>query len=228
MGQDVNRADDNGATVTLPADSGIAPPADYRLLLPEGWFRVHIDPERREGSISALVNRQFEGTDNAPHIKRQLRENLLAQATAAFRVGGLELYLSLQQAGPLTIPASLLITLLPPASSGTVLTAENIAARLSADRDVDVSVVELSAGTAVRTRRRTGQPDRSAPPGVPGSPDEALPSVTLDYQLPVPATGAYLLLTFSTPLVQIADAMVELFDAVAASLMWMEGDSAHE
>ncbi|AZP23469.1 hypothetical protein EJC51_28310 [Streptomyces aquilus] len=212
----------------MPTNSGIAPPADYRLLLPEGWFRVNIDPEQREASVSALVNRQFEGTDNAPHIKRQLREELLAQATAAFNAGGLELYLSLQQAGPLTIPASLLITLLPPTSGGKALTAESIAARLSADSDVAVSVVELSAGTAVRTRRMMGQPDRSAPPGVPGTPDEALPSVTLDYQLPVPATGAHLLLTFSTPLVQIADAMVELFDAVAASLRWTEGGSAHE
>jgi hypothetical protein len=44
----------------------------------------------------------------------------------------------------------------------------------------------------------------------------------LDYQLPVPGTEAHLLLTFSTPLVEIADAMVELFDAVAASLTWMD------
>jgi hypothetical protein len=37
-----------------------------------------------------------------------------------------------------------------------------------------------------------------------------------------------LLLTFSTPLVQIADAMVELFDAVAGSLTWMGGDDTGE
>ncbi|NUS28177.1 MAG: hypothetical protein HOV92_28685 [Streptomyces sp.] len=62
----------------------------------------------------------------------------------------------------------------------------------------------------------TGQPDRSAPRGVPGSSDETIPSVTLDYQLPVPATGAHLLLAFSTPLVQIADAMVELMSDIRA------------
>lgn len=212
----------------MPADSRIAPPADYRLLLPEGWFRVRVDPERRERSVDALVNRQFEGTDNAPHIKRQLRQDLLAQATAAFQHGGIELYLSLQQAGPFTIPASLLVTLLPPVSGGSASSAEKMAARLSADGEADVSVVELSAGTAVRTRRMTGQRDRSAPPGAPGRSDEALPSVTLDYQLPVPGMSSHLLLTFSTPLVQIADAMVELFDAVATSLTWLEGDSVHE
>jgi hypothetical protein len=89
-------------------------------------------------------------------------------------------------------------------------------------------LVELPAATAVRVRRETGQPDRPAPAGASGDPDEVLPSITLDYQLPVPATEAHLLLTFSTPLIQIGDAMVELFDAVAGSLTWLDGDGAHE
>ncbi|GGW92235.1 hypothetical protein GCM10010383_22630 [Streptomyces lomondensis] len=221
-------ADHIGATMTTPEGSGrIAPPTDYRLLLPEGWFRVRIEPELRERSVDALINRQFEGVDNAPHLKRQLRESLLAQAAAAFRDGGIELYLSLQKAGALTIPASLLVTLLPPQGGGQS-TVQDIAARLSADQELEVSVVELSSGPAVRTRRSTGQPERPAPPGLPGSPEETLPSVTLDYQLPVPRADGCLLLTFSTPLVQIADAMVQLFDAVAASLAWVGGDGGHE
>ncbi|KAF3469726.1 hypothetical protein GL259_22630 [Streptomyces sp. Tu 3180] len=212
----------------MGSGAGTAPPADYELLLPEGWFRVHIDPESRERSVDALLDRRFAGLDNAPHIKRRLRDDLLAQATAAFRDGGIELYLSFQQAGPLTVPASLLVTLLHPAPGRSLPSPQDISDRLAADTAADVSVVELAAGTAVRTRRSTGQPDASAPAGTPGSPDDALPSVTLDYQVPVPGTEAQLLLTFSTPLVQIADAMVELFDAVAGSLKWMDGGSAHE
>ncbi|GGR11618.1 hypothetical protein GCM10015536_16410 [Streptomyces griseomycini] len=115
-----------------------------------------------------------------------------------------------------------------PGPGGSRPAPQGVSDRLAADTAVDASVVELAAGTAVRTRRATGQPDVSAPSGVPGSPDDALPSVTLDYQVPVPGTEAHLLLTFSTPLVQIADAMVELFDAVAASLKWTDGGSAHE
>ncbi|MFF4347709.1 hypothetical protein [Streptomyces sp. NPDC001530] len=212
--------------MTSTPGSSTVPPADYRLLLPEGWFRVRIDPEGRERSVDALLDRQFEGVDNAPHIKRQVREELLAQAAAAFQDGGIELYISLQQAGSLTIPASLLITLLPPPPGGSLPTAHDLEDLLSADGEAEISAVELSTGTAVRVRRVTGQPNRPAPAGVPGSTDQALPSVTLDYQLPVPGTGAHLLLTFSTPLVQIADAMVELFDAVAGSLRWTDGDDA--
>ncbi|MEU0017429.1 hypothetical protein ABZ173_07150 [Streptomyces rochei] len=210
--------------MTTPPGSRVGPPADYRLLLPEGWFRLDIDPERRERSVDALVNRRFEGMDNVPHIKRQLRQDLLAQATAAFREGGIELYLSLQQAGPLTIPASLLVTFLPASPSTTTANLDDIAMRLASDGQAEVEVVELAAGTAVRVRRATGGPDQAPPVGLPGKAEEALPSLTLDYQLSVPGTEAHLLMTFSTPLVQIADAMVELFDAVAGSLTWMGGD----
>ncbi|WP_260474336.1 hypothetical protein [Streptomyces sp. WAC 04229] len=52
--------------------------------------------------------------------------------------------------------------------------------------------------------------------------------LALDCQLSVPGTGAHLLLTFSTPLVQIADAMGALFDAMAGALTWMEGDGTGE
>ncbi|MET8895020.1 hypothetical protein [Streptomyces albogriseolus] len=179
-------------------------PVDYQLLLPEGWFRIGIEPASRERSVDALVNRRFGGVDDAPHLKRRLRDKLLAQAAAAYDQGGIELYLSMKQAGALTVPASLLVMLLPPGR---------------ASEATDASVVELAAGTARRRRRCTdAAPDDS----------EVLPSVTLDYQVPVPGTETHLLLTFSTPLVQIADAMVELFDAVAGSLRWRAGSSGRE
>ncbi|MFG3171538.1 hypothetical protein [Streptomyces sp. NPDC048200] len=216
-------------TVTPANAPRTAPPADYQLLLPEGWFRLSIDPERRERSVDALLERQFDGIDNAPHIRREVRGALLEQATAAFQDGGIELYISLQQAGPLTIPASLLVTLVPMPSGVRMPTVQELARSLSDENpEREVTVVELAAGTAVRVRRLMGGPDHPAPAGASGDAGQTLPSVTSDYQLPVPATEAHLLLTFSSPLVQIADAMLELFDAVAGSLKWMDGEGAHE
>ncbi|MFG3271221.1 MULTISPECIES: hypothetical protein [Streptomyces] len=92
---------------------GTAPPGDYRLLLPEGWFQIPLDPEQRDKSIDALLERQFHGTDHAAHLKDGLRKDPRRRATKAFRSGGIELYLSLQEVGPFTIPASLLVTLAP-------------------------------------------------------------------------------------------------------------------
>ncbi|MFD0457134.1 hypothetical protein ACFQ2H_16695 [Streptomyces violaceoruber] len=151
------------------------PPADYRLLLPEGWFRILLDPDQRDDSIDALVERQFRGIDNAPHLKEELRGDLRRRAAKAYRGGGIELYLSLQAAGPLTIPASLLVTLAP-LRHAEPLPPEDLARVLAEDAEAteagsgnagtpvpEIAVEELTAGTAVRVRRLTRQPGENGP-----------------------------------------------------------------
>ncbi|WP_437071070.1 hypothetical protein [Streptomyces sp. enrichment culture] len=195
------------------------PPRDYQLMLPDGWFRILLDPRHRERSVKALVNKRFSGADDAPNLRRQLQQELLHQATKAYEEGGIELYISLQRAGALTIPASLLITLVPARNAESALPSPQALADELQGTESDgrsVSVVELAAGTAVRVRVDPVEGRTQATIG------DALPSVTVTYQLRVPGSEAHLLLSFSTPLVKIADAMVELFDAVAGSLVWKE------
>lgn len=202
---------------TAPRDSG--PPRDYRLLLPDGWFRVLLDPpDQRDKSIDALVERQFEGIDNAPHLKDDLRRDLRRRSAKAARSGGIELYLSLQQVGPFTVPASLLVTLAPLQHPGP-LPAQALAEALAADGEAEASVEDLPSGEAVRVRRLTVQPE---PDTDAAAPNGSHRSVSVEYHVPVPGTTAFLLLTFSTPLEPIADAMAELFDAIAGSLTWTE------
>ncbi|MFF1700323.1 hypothetical protein [Streptomyces sp. NPDC058252] len=214
--------------MTIPLDDGRTqpPPSDYQLLLPEGWFRIALEPERRQQSVDALVNRQFNGVDNEPRLRRLLRQELLERATNAFDQGGIELYISLQQAGVLTIPASLLITLIPPRKLGEQLPSlHDLADALEAEagQGHTVSMTQLAAGTAMRVRVDPDMPATPPANAVAGGENvQALPSVTVDYQLGIPRSEMNLLLTFSTPLVQIADAMVELFDAVAGSLTWKD------
>lgn len=190
-------------------------PADYRLALPEGWFRIPLEPAARQASVEALVERQFKGLDDAPHLKRQAREELLARAVEAERNGGIELYISLQQAGPLTIPASLLVTLAtPPRPGGVSVTELANYLQENGPQERQVATGKLPAGAAVRVRERT-VPAEDDPSG------NFLPTTTLDYYVRIPESDAYLLLTFSTPLDPLADALVELFDAVAGSLAWV-------
>jgi hypothetical protein len=194
--------------------TSVQTPTDYRLLLPDGWFRISLAPEQRERSVDALVERQFKGIDDAPHLKRQVRKELLARTATAYQNGGIELYLSMQQAGPGTIPASLLVTFVPPQHPEPVPVEElkSVLAR-NGSPGQRISVEELPSGLAVRVRARA----------IPGSEDPSgntLPTTSVDYHIPIPNSPAYLLLSFSSPLDPIADAMVGLFDAIATSLTW--------
>jgi DNA gyrase inhibitor GyrI len=78
---------------------------------------------------------------------------------------------------------------------------DRLAQALAADGG-QVTLTELPAGLAVRVRRRTE-------------------ATTQDIHVTVPESGAYLILSFSTPLDQLADAMVDLFDSIAGTLRWI-------
>ena len=182
------------------------PVSGYRIVAPDGWFPVDLEPGRMERSVAALIKRQFAGIDNAPHLKAQARQQLLAQTQAAQAAGGLEMFLSLQQVGGVPIAASLVIFLVPPPGTQGV-TAADLARSLAADDERRVTVVDLPAGHAVRVFRRTGAPDGSV-------------SATLEVFVPVPHNGEWLLLSFATPLGPLAPALTKLFDAICTTLRW--------
>lgn len=188
-----------------PGADPYAPAAGYRLVVPDGWFAVDLDPGRRERSVAALVKRQFAGIDNAPHLKAQAREQLLAQTLAAKAAGGLEMFLSLDPVAGIPLAASLVIFLVP-ASGGHWVTAADLARSLMGE-ERRVTVVELPAGQAVRTAGR-----RSSP----GEPESA----TLEVFIPVPHNGEWLLLSFATPVSPLVPALSKLFDAICATLRW--------
>jgi hypothetical protein len=187
-------------------------PADYRIALPDGWFRIDVRPGRRKRAVQALLNRQFRGIGNAPDLRRQLQDQLMAMAQTAYAGGGIEIYLCQQDILGVPIPASLVISLTPPPPDGRTVTPQQLAATLAGDREV--SLTALPAGTAVRTRRRT-VPPQDDPSG------NILPVTNLDLYVPVPASGSYLVLAFSTNLDPLAASMVSLFDAIAGTLEWL-------
>lgn len=177
-------------------------PSDYQLTVPEGWVRVDLQPGVREPALARLVDRQFRGVDNAPQLKEQARDQFLRVAQYAYNNGGLELYVSLQTAAGLPLPASLVVTLTPPPDKETLRVPPDRLAESLADGGGRVTLVDLPAGPAVRVRRQAE-------------------SATLDIHVTVPESGSYLILSFSTPLNQLADAMADLFDSIAGTLRWI-------
>lgn len=193
---------------TAPAETR---PADYRIALPDGWFRIDVRPGRRKRAVQALLNRQFRGID-APQLRQQLQGQLMSMAQTAYASGGIEIYLCQQDILGVPIPASLVISLTPPPPDGRAVTPQQLAATLEGDREV--TLTDLPAGAAVRTRRRT-VPPADDPTG------NILPVTNLDLFIPVPGSGSYLVLAFSTNLDPLADSMVGLFDAIAGTLQWL-------
>ncbi|WP_432746804.1 hypothetical protein H7827_20065 [Streptomyces sp. JH002] len=203
-------------TSQQPQEAQTGAPDDYRLLLPEDWYRIPLEPERCIRSVDALVERQFKGVDDAPHVKKRVRDELLDQADKAIANGGVEMYLSLMKVGPIPVSASLVITFIGSGPDAGDL--ESVAADIQhASTDgAKATVVELPCGPAVRARS-------SAEMGRDETSGEVLSSAAVDYYLPIPHSEAFLLLSFSTPLEAIAEAMVRLFDAVATSFAWQGG-----
>jgi hypothetical protein len=177
----------------------------YRLIVPDGWFGINRAPGHRERSVGALVDRQFTGIDNAPHLKAQARQELLARAEAASAAGGLEMFLSLQHVAGVPLPASLAIFLIPPDDTRAVAADRLVQALTGEDRQI--TLIDLPAGRAVRLLRPSSSADE---------PESTIQEVFL----PVPGGGWWLLLTFGTPLGPLAPAMTKLFDAICTTLRW--------
>jgi hypothetical protein len=195
-GQDAARR--GGRTGTVPS-SGLPAgvPRDYGITVPDSWALIPLEPGRREKAIGALVRRQFAGAPGADGVRAALRGHLTDLAEAAWQAGGIEFYLSLMMAGPLPVPASLLVTLIPPPPSGPV-PAEAVAGEAER-RSRSVSFVRAPAGSGVRAQASAAD---------------------ISFYFPVPGSGAWLLLAFSGPDGPLAPVIAELFDAIAATLRW--------
>ncbi|MFI9603136.1 hypothetical protein ACIHCX_25375 [Streptomyces sp. NPDC052043] len=195
------------------ASASVAPPSDYRIAVPEGWERILLDPDRWTHRIDNLVNRGLRRTKATPQLKAALAERMVAQAEAAHANGGVEMYLVNQVIGQVPVSAGLVVTVLQPPPGVEAGDLSDIALSLTSG-DADVTAADLPAGPAVRHRYvRRPAPD---------DPDGNKLSVThLDLYLAVPHSGQRLLLSFSTPMEPLADALVTLFDSIARTLQWM-------
>jgi hypothetical protein len=193
------------------------PPKDYNVIVPDGWFQLPLDPDDRDRGIVALAELTFRGMDNAPHLKKEFMRDLQRKAKDAYNVGGTELYLSTMSVGPVPLASSLLISVPDPNEWPLTSDAEALAEHM-ADQELgengELGVVELAAaGKAVRHRHReVADPDTQL--------GNTLPTTTVTYYVPIPATMRWVMLNFSTPIDPLADRMVELFDTVAGTLHW--------
>ncbi|MFD4564623.1 hypothetical protein ACFWOX_09440 [Streptomyces sp. NPDC058467] len=216
MTDETNETNTNMATASDATNTHPAPPSDYRLAVPEGWERVVLEPDRWPHRIDKLVSRSLRRTKATPQLKAALAERVKSQAEAAHANGGVEMYLVNQLIGQVPVSAGLVVTVLqpPPGTAPGDLSDIALSLGTGGTADDEVTMADLPAGPAVRhLYRRRPAPD---------DPDGNKLLVThLDVYLAVPHSGQRLLLSFSTPMEPLAEALVTLFDSIARTLQWM-------
>lgn len=194
--------------------NGRAGPVGWSLLLPPGWWHIPLD-ERRGQSITALLDHRLASLprDRVATLRRELEGELTRLVERAVANGAVEMYLYVDLMRGLPVAASCLVTVVP-AGAATELPAVELAALMAERPGDEVGVLEVAGALAARVRRREPVTDAD------GHSSGELAVTRLQVYVPVPNTTEMLLLSFSTPMDPIANAMVALFDAIAASLDW--------
>ena len=192
------------------------------VILPGDWWTIPLaDGDARRRAVTAVVDRRFGHADANAGLKRQVRDALLASADRAAESGGWLMALMLAQAGPVPLPATLTAYRLAGSfadAEGLRKVQESLASSLPAGGLLDAG--EGPFGVVLRTvRERRGLVE-------PGGQD--VPVLVCEYWSD-PADGQGLAsLFFSTPLVELRDGFIDLFNAIAGTLYLLDDDSADD
>lgn len=214
------------------ADATDPPVTGYRLLLPGEWAKVPLR-HGTEDAVRQILDDAFARipadapTDRIGPYKRELERRFRASVAGAQQSEALDLYLPVKPMGDFNIGASILVTesLLPRPSGrshGESEPTEVAVQLLSRDgvENADLSSGEIDGALAVR-REHVGAaaPDKGA----------ELASRRVEYMVSVPGDpDRWFVAAFSTvgggdPRDELAEALVEWFDAVMANFRWSRG-----
>ncbi|MGY4644609.1 hypothetical protein [Cellulomonas sp. URHB0016] len=186
--------------------------AGITLVLPAAWWVVDLrDEPARRRSIAALVEQQLGRADGAAALRADLRRHLEVAAIDAGALGGQLMAISLTRAGPVPIPASVTVYRSRPGNTSNE-SLDDIEAALRGDPAAPgtVDAAEGPSGPVLRrTRIGSGTQDLGA---------QDVPMLLADYWLDPGDGDGLVALTFSSPLVEARDALLELFDTVVASV----------
>lgn len=197
------------------ANGAARTPRDFTVLLPPGWVRIKLDGSEPV-VVARLVAAKVATVD--PAQREEARALLTRTLGGALRdaraAGGLDVLISVAESHGVPIAASCLVTYLD--RDGEKVPLDGLLMDL-ASRGGQVTGTEIAAGPAIRH-----QYDVSPPAGrLPDGQEPVSAKVTMvDYFLPLPGRPGLLVLSFSTPVEPLAEALVMLFDAIAGSLRW--------
>ena len=204
----------DATTRPTAANGGAArTPRDFAVLLPPGWVRIKLDGSEPV-TVASLVAAKVATVDPAQRegARALLTRTLGSALRDARAAGGLDVLISVAASHGVPIAASCLITYLD--KDGDKVPLDGLLMDLAA-RGGQVTGTEIAGGPAIRHQYEIVPPAASLPD------DPVATRVTMvDFFLPLPGRPGLLVLSFSTPVEPLAEALVMLFDAIAESLRW--------
>jgi hypothetical protein len=210
-----------------------SPPSGYRLLLPSDWVQIPLRQGDAEQAARDIVAAAFARVpadaprDKLTPLRLELERRLLAAVADARKAKALELYLPMRLEGEVNLGASIAVSEAQlPAHPGTngegrrFSDPAEIAVQLFSDDSgtgIDLSSGEIDGALAVRRERIA-----------PAAPDRGTELATrrVDYLVSVPGDQTrWFVAAFSTigagdPKDDLADALVEWFDALMTTFRW--------
>ena len=210
--------------------------ARFALRVPETWFEFDVWRATRTGDLARTVDERLRDLPQMRPYRADILRGLRQLAEDAERRGAVYCAAA---ADRIDDDGMLLASLMVFSTAGmpepALNTVEAIAAQLTATATAaeadagsngagsstgitpwrEVRVIDLDAGRAVRVR------GVSAVESADGA--QSLPVVSMQTLIPIPGTDDVLNVVLTSPLASMAEGLLDLFDAISATLAWESG-----
>jgi hypothetical protein len=195
----------------------------FSLRIPESWFEFDVWRATRTGDLTRMVDARLAEVPEWRGHRAAILRGLRQIAEEADRRGAVYCAAAADRVDD---DGTMLATLMVFTTEGMpdpgLNTVEAIAAQITATARTDdgtdwreVRVVDLPAGRAVRVRGVTGLGEAADV--------EHLRLVTMQTLIPVPGGDGVLDVVLTSPQVELTDGLLNLFDAISATLTWDGG-----
>ena len=196
-------------------DATPAAPVAFALQLPADWFELDVKPRTRDAMIRLLVDDRVKLQAELREHRSELVKLLRRQARDAWDAGAKYCACFVIAVGESIIPGSITVSVIPsPHGRATVdAVAENLTSHEAEDDDSTWSRRSLVTLPDVgRAARREGVIDVPLPDG-----RQVVRTVVMQTFVPL-TDGRLLLVAAASPALDLVDPLLELFDAVTATL----------
>lgn len=204
----------------------------YAIRVPGSWFEVDVRPATRAASAADLVGRRITDLPELRERRADIVRLVRKQAAAAWDAGAVYCAVMAEPVADGLLPACVTVSFLPgPADASSdapdrlsplMSTLSAKAARREGDPWTKVTTVDLpEAGAAARSFgvEDVEDPDSGAGRG----PARSVRVVTMQTYVPIPDVNRVAVVTCSSPAVEVAPALLDVFDAITGTLRLLRG-----